>query len=65
MNLNWLIQPQSVQTHRRAEDGKGARADGALPSVTEWRSYVRRAALVALILALACRAVWALDRPVR
>ena len=61
MNLNSLLRRNRFKNRAKAE-----KAERRLPRfITEWRSYARRAGIVAATVGALAGAAWSLDRPVR
>jgi len=61
MNLQWLIRRNRFKNRAKVEKPERARPK----FFTEWRTYMRRGALLALIVGALGLLTWALDRPIR
>ena len=63
MNLNWLMRRNRFKPKNKP---KAEKREWQWPAfVTQWRTYLRRAALLLLIVSAVGALAWGLDRPVR
>src|ERR1700750_634220 len=63
MNLTWLSRRNRFKPKNKPKAEKKAWKWPGF--ITEWRTYLRRGALLIVILGSLCALIWGLDRPVR
>ena len=61
MNLNWLTRRNRFKNKPKAQTAKWQ----APKFITEWRTYARRTAVIAIVIGGLVALTWALDRPIR